>query len=72
MTPVLVRYRRWRERRFVRNVVRYLGDKDRLYIHPVEGGGATILIAPYDPLPKYNHAHIEGDMQRPISADMES
>jgi hypothetical protein len=58
------RFRHWRwnrgEDRFVREVVRRLGDKDRLYVHPQNGGPATILIAPYDPLPDYNHAHVEG------------
>lgn len=48
------------ERRFVTEVVRRLGDLDRLYVHPVEGGPATILITPYDPLPDYNHNHVEG------------
>jgi hypothetical protein len=54
-------WQRRAERRFVAEVLKRLGDKDRLYIHPGPRSGATVVITPYDPLPEYNHAHLEGD-----------
>ena len=59
----IIRHYFWRRRelRFVRDIQFYLADHDRLYIHPEEGGPATILVTPYDPLPNYNHTHVEGN-----------